>query len=102
MAKFSRYAMALVLGGFWTVALSFTGPEQNLSMPPAPPSFDADLLRIDGNHDVVKDIAGVERQVHVGKDTEIFDQAKTGDRIQLWVQPDGHAQTIILVMSGTQ
>ena len=102
MAKLSRYAMALVLWGFWTVALSFSGPEQNLSTPPPPPSFEADLLRIEGNRYVVKDIAGVERQVHVGKDTEIFDQAKAGDRVQLWVQPDGHAQTIIIVMSRAQ
>ena len=99
MAKLSRYAMALVLWGFWTVALSFSGPEQNLS---TPPSFDADLLRIEGNRYVVKDIAGVERQVLVGKDTEIFDQPKAGDRIQLWVQPDGHAQAIIIVMSRAQ
>ena len=39
---------------------------------------------------------------YVGKDTEIFGQAKAGDRIQVWVQPDGQAQTIIIVMSGTQ
>ena len=102
MAKLSRYAMMLALWGFWTVPLSFSGLEQNLSTPPPPPSFEADLLRIDGNSYVVKDIVGVERQVHVGKDTEIFGQAKAGDRIQLWVQPDGHAQTIIIVMSGTQ
>lgn len=102
MAKLSRYAMVLVLWGFWAVPPSFSGLEQNLSTPPPPPSFEADLLRIDGNRYVVKDIAGVERQVHVGKDTEIFGQAKAGDRIQLWVQPDGHAQTIIIVMNGTQ
>jgi acyl-[acyl carrier protein]--UDP-N-acetylglucosamine O-acyltransferase len=44
---------------------------------------------------------GVERQVQIGKDTEIFGQAKVGDRIQLWVQPNGYAQTIIIVRSGT-
>ena len=102
MAKPSRYAIILALWGFWTVPLSFSGPEQNLSTPPPSPSFVADLLRIDGNSYVVKDIVGVERQVHVGKDTEIFGHAKAGDRIQLWVQPDGHAQTIIVVMSGMQ
>ena len=78
----------------------WTGTKPEHATPP--PSFEADLLRIDGNRYVVKDIAGVERQVHVGKDTEIFGQAKAGDRIQLWVQPDGHAQTIIIVMNGTQ
>ena len=103
MARLSRYAMILALWGFWPVPLSFSGLEQkNLSTPPPPPSFEADLLRIEGSSYVVKDIVGVERQVHVGKDTEIYGQAKAGDRIQLWVQPDGHAQTIIIVMSGTQ
>ena len=102
MAKFSRYALVLVLWGIWTVPLSFSGPDQNLSAPSPPPSFEADLLRIDGDRYVVKDIAGVERQIHVGKDTEIFGQAMAGDRIQLWVQPDGHAQTIMIVRSGTQ
>jgi hypothetical protein len=102
MAKLSRYAMVLVLWSFWTAPPSFSGLEQNLSTPPPPPSFEADLLRIDGYRYVVKDIVGVERQVHVGKDTQILGHVKTGDRIQLWVQPDGHAQTIIIVMSGTQ
>lgn len=100
MAKFSRYAVALALWGFWTVPLSFSGLEQNPITPP--PSFEADLLRIDGDRYVVKDISGVERQVHVGKDTEIFGQARPGDRIQLWVQPDGHARTIMIVRSGMQ
>jgi hypothetical protein len=102
MPKLSRYAMVLVLWSFWTVPPSFSGLEQNLSTPPPPPSFEADLLRIDGYRYVVKDSVGVERQVHVGKDTEIFGQVKAGDRIQVWVQPDGHAQTIIIVMSGMQ
>jgi len=102
MAKLSRYAMVLVLWGFSTVPLSFSGTEQHLSTPPPPPSFEADLLRINGNRYVVKDSAGVERQVLVEKDTEIFGQAKAGDRIQVWVQPDRQAQTIIIVMSGTQ
>ena len=89
MARFSRYAMVLILWSFWPVPLSFSGLEQNLSTPPPPPSFEADLLRIDGNSYVVKDIVGVERQVHVGKDTEIFGQAKAGDRIQLIMGPAG-------------
>ena len=67
MARLSRYAMILALWGFWTMPLSFSGLEQNLSAPPPPPSFEADLPRIDGNNYVVKDIVGVERQVHVEK-----------------------------------
>jgi hypothetical protein len=110
MDQEKRYGQALTIyNGARPVGLldsppiiSFSVQDQNPSTPPPPPSFETDLLRIDGNRYVVKDIAGVERQVLVGKDTEISGQAKADDRIQVWVQPDGHAQTIIIVMSGTQ
>jgi hypothetical protein len=102
MAKLLRYAIVLVLWGFWPIPFSFSGPDQHLNAPTPLPSFEADLLKIDGNRYVVKDGMGVERQVLVGKDTEVFGQVKVGDRIQLWVQQDGHAQTIIIVRSGTQ
>ena len=101
MANLSRYAWVLVLWVLGPVPLSFSGPGQHQNEPPPMPSFEADLLRIDGNRYVVKDNMGVERQVQIGKDTEIFGQAKVGDRIQLWVQPNGYAQTIIIVRSGT-
>jgi len=102
MANLSRYAIVLALWGFWSASTSFAGPDQQPSAPTPSPSFEADLVRIDGDRYVVKDIAGAERQVHVGKDTEIFGRAKVGDRIQLWVRPDGHAQTIIIVRSEPQ
>jgi hypothetical protein len=102
MADFSRYALLLILWSFWTVPLSFSVPTQHLSTSPPSSSFEADLLRIEGDRYVLKDMAGVERQVHVGKDTVMFGHVKAGYRIQLWVQPDGHAQTIIIVRSGTE
>ena len=102
MSRFTPYATGLVLWCLWTVPVSFSGPDQKLSAPSPPPGFEADLLRIDEDRYVVNDVAGVERQIQVGKDTEIFGRAKAGDRIQLWVQPDGHAQTIMIVRSGTQ
>ena len=102
MTKLLPYALVLALWGFWTAPLAFSSPDQNGREPSALPSFEADLLKIDGNRYVVKDSTGVERQIHVGQDTEIFGQAKVGDRIQLWVRPNGHAQTIIIVRSGMQ
>jgi hypothetical protein len=102
MTKLLPYALVLTLWGFWTAPPAFSGPDPNVSAPSALPSFEAELLRIDGNRYVVKDGAGVERQIHIGQDTEIFGRAKVGDRIQLWVQPNGHAQTIIIVRSGVQ
>ena len=100
MAKILPYATGFVLGGLWTIPLSFSGPNQNQNALSPPSSFEADLLRIDGDRYVVKDTAGVERQIHVGRDTEVFALVQAGDRIQLWVQPDGHAQAIVIVMSG--
>jgi len=102
MTKLLPYALVLALWGFWTAPQAFSGPDQNVSAPSALPSFEADLLKIDGNQDMVKDSAGVERQIHVGQDTEIFGQTQVGDRVQLWVQPNGYAQTIIIVRSGMQ
>jgi hypothetical protein len=102
MANLSQYALLLILWSLWTVPVSFSGPTQHPSTSSPPLSFEADLLRIDGDRYVIKDITGVERQVHVGKDTEIFGQVKAGDRIQLWVSPDGHTQTIIIVRNRTQ
>lgn len=102
MTKRMPFAVGLVLCGLWTVPLSFSGPDRSLNASSPPPSFEADLIRIDGDRYVVKDDAGVERQVVVGKATEQFGQAKAGDRIQLWVQPDGYAQTIMIVRSGAQ
>ena len=101
MANLSRYALVLALWVLWPVPLSLSGSDQHQNEPPSMPSFEADLLKIDDNRYVVKDNMGVERQVQIGKDTEIFGQARVGDRIQLWVQPNGYAQTIIIVRSGT-
>jgi hypothetical protein len=78
------------------------GQDQQPSVPAPSPSFEADLVSIDGDRYVVKDIAGVKPQVLVGKDTELFGRVKVGDRIQLWVQPDGHVRTIVIVRSGSQ
>lgn len=76
MANLSRDTLPLILWSFWTVLRSLSGPAQH---PSPSPSFEADLLRINGDHYVIKDIAGVERQVHVGRDTEIFGYVKAGD-----------------------
>ena len=85
MSTLLLYATGLVLWCLWTVPLTFSDPGQNLNAPSSPPSFEADLLRIDGDRYVVKDNAGVERQVHVGRNTEIvgpFGKASPGDRMQ--------------------
>lgn len=102
MAKLSRYTLLPILWSAWTVPLSFSEPDQPLSEPLSSLSFEEDLLRINGDRYVMEDIAGEKRHDHVGNDTEIFSQVKSGDRIQLWVQPDGRARTIIIARSGRQ
>ena len=76
MANLSRDTLPLILWSFWTVPLSLSGPAQH---PSPSPSFEANLLRINGDPYVIKDITGEERQLHVGRDTEIFGYVKAGD-----------------------
>lgn len=68
-----------------------------------PPSFEGNVLRIEDARYVVEVAVGVEREVHVGRNAEIyglFGKASPGDRVQLWAQPDGHVQTMTVVRSG--
>ncbi len=65
----------------------------------SPRSIKVELLRIDGEFYIVKDESGKERRLHVGKDTEVYGRIKPGDLIEVWVQPDGHARTIMIVKS---
>ncbi|MGQ0812533.1 MAG: hypothetical protein ACT4OO_15100 [Nitrospiraceae bacterium] len=58
-----------------------------------------DLVRIEGDYYVVKDASGQEKRLHVSKDTDILAPVKPGDRIEAWVQSDGHAKTIMIVKS---
>lgn len=62
-------------------------------------SIKVELMRIDGESYIVKDESGKERRLHVGKDTEMYGQIKPGDLIEVWIQPDGHARTIMIVKS---
>ena len=102
MSKPLRYATGLALWFIWTVPVAFSGLDLNLNAPGSPPSFEGKLLRIKGDRYVVDVATGVEREVRVGWNTEgfgPFGKASPGDRIQLWVQPNGHVETMIVVRS---
>ena len=101
MAKLLGYAMALVLGGFWPVPLAFSGPDQNLSAPPPSPSFEADLLRIDGNRYVVKDSAGVERQISSWKRHGDFRSSESRRPHSTMGSTRWTCSNLIIVRSGT-
>ncbi len=65
----------------------------------SPQSIKVELLQIDGEFYIVKDETGKERRLHVSGDTEVYGQIKPGDLIEVWVQPDGHVKTIMIVKS---
>ncbi len=63
----------------------------------APQKITVELLTIDGEYFVVKNESGQERKVHVSKDTEQYGHFKPGDVVEMWVLPNGHAKTVLIV-----
>ena len=58
-----------------------------------------DVLLLEGEYVVMKEMSGKEVRVHVSSDTKIEGVAgklKVGDKIQAKVTPDGHALSIAL------
>ena len=72
-------------------------PTPPLPAPPAEQTIKGDVLNIEGEYLVVKDISGHETRLHVTKDTRTDNnRLKVGDKIAAVVGPDGHAQSIKL------
>ena len=61
--------------------------------------FVVDILAIEGEEYVVKSENGGEGRIHVGTDTEKFGQVQPGDRIEVWVYPNGQAKTVMILRS---
>jgi exosome complex RNA-binding protein Csl4 len=53
-----------------------------------------DVLKIEGDYYVVKDMAGKEIRMHVDKTTELEGSFKAGDKIEAQVTEKGHALSI--------
>jgi hypothetical protein len=53
-----------------------------------------DVLDMDGEFYVVKDISGHEVRLHVSKDTKMEDRIKVGDKIEAQVTSEGHVKSI--------
>ncbi len=53
-----------------------------------------DVLDMDGEFYMVKDISGHEMRLHVSKDTKMEDRIKVGDKIEAQVTSEGHAKSI--------
>lgn len=82
--------IVLVLNRSWSVsAVERAGS--------APQKITVELVKIDGEFFVVKPESGGERKVHVNKDTEQYGHFKPGDVVEMWVLPNGHAKTVLIV-----
>jgi len=58
-----------------------------------------DILYIEGEYLVVKEVSGRESRVHVNGETKLIGVAgrlKSGDKIEATLTPEGHATTIAL------
>jgi hypothetical protein len=72
-------------------------PAPPLPAPPAQQTIKGDVLNIEGEYLVVKDMSGHEIRLHVNKDTRTDNnRLKVGDKISAVVAPDGHAESISL------
>lgn len=62
---------------------------------PAAQPMKGELLRIEGEFYVVKDVAGKEVRLQVSKDTVLDARLKAGDKIDAQVLPDGRTLMIL-------
>ena len=53
-----------------------------------------DVLNIEGDTYIIKDVTGHEVQLRVDAETQHEDRIKVGDKVEAQVSSDGHAQTI--------
>jgi hypothetical protein len=53
-----------------------------------------DVLDIEGEYYIVKDITGHEIRLHVNQETKMEDRIKVGDKIEAHINSDGHASAI--------
>ena len=53
-----------------------------------------DVLDVEGQQYVIKDISGHEIRLHVDKETRMEDRIKVGDRIEARMNSEGHADSI--------
>ncbi|MBI4400892.1 MAG: hypothetical protein HY581_04605 [Nitrospirae bacterium] len=64
-------------------------PSKDPQGAPAAQPIKGELLRIEGEFYVVKDVAGKEVRLRVSKDTLLDARLKAGDKIDAQVSPDG-------------
>jgi hypothetical protein len=86
----------------WGAPLQTSAADSMPATPlPAPSSLQTvkgDILNIEGDQVVVKDISGHEVRLHITKETRM-DRLKVGDKVNAMVTADGHAQSVEIQMS---
>ncbi|OGW48028.1 MAG: hypothetical protein A2V62_08580 [Nitrospirae bacterium RBG_19FT_COMBO_58_9] len=82
------FAMALSVG---MVSLSYAADDMAVQ---ASQTVSGDLLKIDGEFYVVKDMAGKEPRLHVDKTTKLDGAIKVGDKVDVQATEKNHAVSI--------
>ena len=85
-----QFMFAMVIG-VAMVSLSYAA---DLTESPAPKTVKGDLLKIDGEFYVVKDMAGKEIRLHVDKTTTMDGAIKSGDKVEAQATEKNHAVSI--------
>ena len=89
----------------WLLLLSFLllvpvpAQAQETGMKPGGQTVRGDILYIEGEYLVVKEVSGRESRVHVNGETKLVGVAgklKSGDKIEATLTPEGHATTVAL------
>jgi uncharacterized protein YdeI (BOF family) len=83
------FMFAMVLG-FGMASLSFAAD----MAAPSTQTVKGDLLKIDGEFYVVKDMSGKEVRLHVDKTSQLDGTFKAGDKIEAQATDKGHASSI--------
>ena len=83
------FMFAMVLG-FGMISLSFAAGGAE----PVSQTVKGDLLKIDGEFYVVKEMSGKEIRLHVDKTSQLDGTFKAGDKIEAQATDKGHASSI--------
>ena len=84
------FMFAMVLG-FGMASLSFAAGD---TATPSSQTVKGDLLKIDGEFYVVKEMSGKEIRLHVDKTSQLDGTFKAGDKIEAQATDKGHASSI--------
>ncbi len=90
---FVPFMFTMILG-VGVASLSFAAGDMAA---PGTQTVKGDLLKIDGEFYVVKDMSGKEIRLHVDKTSQLDGIFKAGDKIEAQATDKGHASSIKLV-----